>query len=50
VQTRDEGGKAVAWVIFGEKEIYPANKGTRLNMVKKESDSSWENDLNNLGE
>ena len=50
MQTRDEGGKAVAWVIFGEKEIYPANKGTRLNIVKKETDSDWEKAFKHLRE
>lgn len=49
VQTHDEGGKAVAWVIYGDRELYPANKGKMLQISIEESDASWEESMNYLG-
>ena len=34
VQSQGEGGKAVAWVIYGDKDDYPANPGTRIEIKK----------------
>ena len=40
VQSQKEGGKAVAWILYGDKAHYPANPGKELNLMQNRIDDS----------